>query len=71
MQDIHKLVDVRNGRQSRRIFWDRDIYERELTHVFGRCWQFLTHETLIPNTGDYVVTKMGEDEVVVLRQADA
>lgn len=70
-QDILELVDVTNASQSRRIFWDRDIYERELTHVFGRCWQFLTHETLIPKSGDFVVTKMGQDEVIVLRQADA
>jgi len=68
--DIHKLVDAKNGTQSRRIFWDRDIYELELERIFARCWLFLTHESLMPDFGDFIVTKMGEDEVIVWRQRD-
>ncbi len=70
MLNIEALVDKANGTQSRRIFWERDIYEQELERIFARCWLFLTHETQIPKYGDFFVTKMGEDEVVVARQKD-
>lgn len=70
MVNIRELVDVENATQSRRIFWEREIYDLELERIFARCWLFLTHECLIPNVGDFFVTKMGEDEVIVLRQRD-
>lgn len=70
MIDIRTLVDVPNATQSRRIFGDPEIYQMELDRIFARCWLFLTHESQIPKAGDFVVTKMGEDEVIVWRQRD-
>lgn len=64
------LVDVENGLQSKRIFWDREVYEQELERIFARCWLFLAHESAIPQYGDFVAALMGEDEVIVTRQRD-
>ena len=70
MVDAASLVDVRNGTQSKSIFWDERIYELELERIFDRCWLFLTHDSLIPNVGDFTTAIMGEDEVIVARQKD-
>nr|AGN90996.1 dioxygenase alpha subunit DbtAc [Paraburkholderia fungorum] len=68
--DVESLVDVRNGTQKKRIFWDQQIYELEIERIFGRCWQFLTHDSLIPNPNDFATGYMAEDEVLVIRQED-
>lgn len=67
---MRDLIDVQRGKQSARMFHDPEIYEREMEAIFGRCWLFLTHESAIPNFGDFVTTRMGQDEVIVVRQKD-
>ncbi|MDO8293760.1 MAG: aromatic ring-hydroxylating dioxygenase subunit alpha [Gallionella sp.] len=68
--DVESLVDVKNGIQAKRIFWDQQIYDLEIEKIFGKCWQFLTHDSLIPNPGDFTTGYMAEDEVIVTRQDD-
>lgn len=35
------LVDNANASQSRRVFWDQDVYQLELERIFSRCWLIL------------------------------
>lgn len=64
------LVKVSEGLQRGEIYSSDEIYKLEMERIFARSWLFLTHESQIPNTGDYVRTTMGEDEVIVVRQRD-
>jgi phenylpropionate dioxygenase-like ring-hydroxylating dioxygenase large terminal subunit len=61
------LVDTAAGLVSREIFVDEEIYAQELERVFGRSWLFVGHESQIPNPGDYVVSRMGEEGVILTR----
>src|SRR5262249_25744429 len=68
---LNGLVDVERGIVTREIFVSEEIYRQELERVFARAWLFLGHESQIPRTGDYVVSSMGEESVIVCRDAAA
>jgi ethylbenzene dioxygenase alpha subunit len=70
LDDLDQYVNMAEGRMSRKVFWERDIYEQELEKIFARVWLFLGHVSQIPKAGDYVTTSMGEDDVLVVRQKD-
>jgi phenylpropionate dioxygenase-like ring-hydroxylating dioxygenase large terminal subunit len=68
--EILGLVSDDGARVSRRLFFDEAIYRRELERVFGRCWLFLGHESQVPQAGDFFLSRMGEESVIVSRRPD-
>jgi len=61
------LVDLSTGQISREIFVNDDIYAQEQERVFARSWLFVGHESQIPNPGDFFVSRMGEESVILCR----
>ena len=65
--DFARLVDRENGIVANEVFSDSEVYRHEQKQVFGRCWLFVGHESMIPERGDYITNYMGEDAVIVCR----
>ena len=61
------LVDMTEGEISREIFVNEEIYEQEKERIFTRAWLYIGHESQIQNNGDYFVSKMGEESVILTR----
>jgi hypothetical protein len=59
------LVDDAAGQISREIFVNDEIYREELERVFARSWLFVGHESQIPHPGDFFVSSMGEESVIL------
>ncbi|TFY99860.1 aromatic ring-hydroxylating oxygenase subunit alpha [Ramlibacter rhizophilus] len=61
------LVKLREGKISREIFSDKDIFQEELEQVFTRAWLFVGHESQVPNPGDFFTSRMGAESVILAR----
>lgn len=66
---LRTLVDLPNGRISREIFVNEDLYQQEQEQVFARAWLCIGHESQIPQPGDFFVTSMGEESVILARDS--
>ena len=64
---LRSFIDTEKGTLSRELYVNEEVFAQEMEQIFRRCWLFLGHESLVPNPGDFVVTRMGTEEVLVVR----
>ena len=66
---VKLLVDAKAGRISRELFVNEDIYQQE--QIFARSWLLVGHESQVPKPGDYFVSCMGEESVILCRDRES
>ena len=52
------------------VFNDEQLFHEESRKLFTRAWVFLGHETEIPKSADFMLRKVGLDQVIVTRSGD-
>ena len=67
---ISDLTVPEEGIISSKVWSDPEIFDLELKKVFAKTWNFVAHETEIPNTNDYVTRFVGNDRVIAVRTED-
>ncbi|MCU1615608.1 MAG: Aromatic-ring-hydroxylating dioxygenase, alpha subunit-like protein [Frankiales bacterium] len=76
MTAVEDIADVRDGLPAGRdtvrseIYSDPGIWSRERERIFEPGWNFLAHESEIPEPGDFVVRYILEDSIIVSRGRD-
>lgn len=65
---VDSLIDREAREISQRVFHDAEIYQLELEKLWRRAWIIVGHESEIPNPGDFVNRKVGDDNVIISRQ---
>ncbi len=67
---ILSLFDPSTGTLDRRVLADEALYRLEMERIFARGWNFICHDSQIPEPGDYVVNYIGEDQVICARDEE-
>ncbi|MEQ8232088.1 MAG: Rieske 2Fe-2S domain-containing protein [Gammaproteobacteria bacterium] len=70
MEDFSDLVDVDRCTVSPRVFTRDDVYRAEQARIFTRSWLYVAHESQVPEPHDYLTAFMGEEPVLITRDAD-
>jgi phenylpropionate dioxygenase-like ring-hydroxylating dioxygenase large terminal subunit len=68
--EILSLFDPDTGWLDRRVLSDEALYRLELERIFARGWNFMCHDSQLKDVGDYLVSYIGEDQVIVVRGED-
>ena len=61
---------VRPDSVHKAVYTDPEIFELEMQRIYGRAWVYVGHESQVPQVGDYVTARIGDQEVVLVRAAD-
>ena len=66
--DLQALVQPH--RVHRSIYTDAEVFNAEMSKVFGGAWVYLAHESQVPNPNDFLASRMGLRPLIITRDSD-
>ena len=67
-EDIAALV--RDDSVHKSVYTDPALYQLEMERIYGRAWIYVGHDSQVPNPGDFHATRIGDQDVVMVRASD-
>ena len=61
---------VRDTEVHKDCYTSPELFALEMEHLFANCWVYVGHASQIPDAGDYYATTVGDQPVMMVRQAD-
>ncbi|MBI1774179.1 MAG: Rieske 2Fe-2S domain-containing protein [Proteobacteria bacterium] len=61
---------IEPDRVDRRVYTDPAIFALEIERIFARAWIYVAHASQLKQPGDFVTTKVAQQDVVVIRHLD-
>lgn len=61
---------VGEDRVHRRVYADPAVFELEMERIFGTTWVYVAHESEVAEPGDYKLSRVGRQPVIVARDED-
>jgi phenylpropionate dioxygenase-like ring-hydroxylating dioxygenase large terminal subunit len=61
---------VRDDSVHKSVYTDPEIFELEMDRIYGRAWIYVGHASQVPEPGDSHTTRIGNQDVVMLRGTD-
>jgi phenylpropionate dioxygenase-like ring-hydroxylating dioxygenase large terminal subunit len=61
---------VRPDSVNKRVYTDPEIFQLEMERIYGRAWIYVGHESQVRAPGDYHATRIGDQDVVMVRATD-
>ncbi len=61
---------VRPDSVHKRVYTDPEIFDLEMKRIYGQLWIYVGHESQVKNPGDFHATRIGDQDVVMVRGTD-
>ncbi len=67
-QHLQQLI--RSNRVRADVYTDPDLFALEIERIFARTWNYVAHQSQLPERADYLTTTVAQRPVIVIRHAD-